>query len=834
MATTPHFSLYTSLLLALLSTQATKSLNTGWLPPPFVCDSSHRPAPSSIPAPPLPTLANQYSMRVEANIAQKSMTVEVEEHYDAPGERAAVTLTSNGNTVVSVFDFKQAKRYDIYQNGSCTTREPTLDYLGFMRRGTDGRPALTTVNQVFRFGRSFQQTYVGTATVRGIPTNHWTSCQEWPALGAKFQLDYYFSHPDYETASGLTQIPVRAVLNGSAHNFGMFHEHLRGNHSFVHIYDFLSYRSGPVFQQDVFQVPPGMVCAGRPDDKPMPALPDRFEMSAEVVVPDSRMPPRQQYLRYDFKNRLVETWTRVTIPGGLKFPGGRGKGSWGSQGSQSWGSQGSQQAGGDVSKEDYRLMSVSKVEDFQSGVVYHIDKINMTCTATRMEAPETGLTMQHGSSLLTLAGITGRPATPADFHYQGRKTVRQMTVDAWAMEHDGITQELYFLPKDLPLRRGGNFTFSQQPPGGSSGSSSSSSSSSPRGRRRFLPYPVLVGMFLKNNTVVGPRDLSRLFREFFSPDAMQWEGGTGRNSHWDTGAARPTRQPGDTSQQQQPSRNPNFPDWSQLTTSDQLAWGARLERMLDRNIGQKLINVFHYHPEVLESANFQVSLCFAPEEQSQVMIVVQASYEENVVTRFAAFSNAMRHAIAETSGLSAVQVSNLIPVPLKSKSVGLDATSVTFTLLGKPPVRGLGDQASLTHAKSKLTSAIQRGISFNVQYSEHSKSFMVDKRMYRLDYDKYKLPTGSFGTQNNSSSNNNKKYDDNNNNVDPATGLYNAGAGKKQPASTKEASGYSGAAVAGVAITMLLVGMAISLGGAFFLYRRRHPGESVIPYRHQT
>lgn len=41
-------------------------------------------------------------------------------------------------------------------------------------------------------------------------------CQNWSQFDAKFQMDYYFSDPDFTTATGTSEIPVRAVLNGSA------------------------------------------------------------------------------------------------------------------------------------------------------------------------------------------------------------------------------------------------------------------------------------------------------------------------------------------------------------------------------------------------------------------------------------------------------------------------------------------------------------------------------------------------------------------------------------------------------------------------------------------
>lgn len=53
-------------------------------------------------------------------------------------------------------------------------------------------------------------------------------------------------------------------------------------HTFQHNYEFMSFRSGTAVSEQVFQIPPGIVCSGRSDNKPLPPIPDQLEMSMEV------------------------------------------------------------------------------------------------------------------------------------------------------------------------------------------------------------------------------------------------------------------------------------------------------------------------------------------------------------------------------------------------------------------------------------------------------------------------------------------------------------------------------------------------------------------------
>ncbi|GFO33384.1 hypothetical protein PoB_005988900 [Plakobranchus ocellatus] len=774
-----------------------------WFMPPDACDSTHRPAPYTGPVPPLPVLPKQYSLRVEANIIQKRWTTEVEEHYDSINQRASLAVSFNGSTIYSIFNFKSGERYDIYPNGTCLASAAEIDYYGLVKMvgPKQTRPALSTINEVFKFGQGFNQTYVGKNTVRGIPVNHWTSCREWQQWGARFQLDFYFADPDFISASGGVEIPVRIILNGSANNVGMSHEALEGRHRFEHVYDFVSVRPGAPKNEEVFQVPMGVICQGRQDTKPMPELPDRFEMSTEMVVPEVGMAPKQNYLSYDWPHRLLETGIRMAVPQAYrKLPGGKkgkyskgsgGTGAGAGAGMGSAGSNGGGNAAGGVPSGDddeaLTLVSVSTVQDFNTGLVYVLDKMNMTCSAHMMPQSTQQLGMSHGANLFHPA--TRQTNSQSGFSYQGQTYLRRMLVDVWALEENGITQELHFLAeRDESMLR-------------------PSSSSAPRngtrqpGNRSRLPYPVLVGMYTKNSSANADTPLATIFQDVFKPDAMQW-----------TGLATT---PGPAASPAQP---PHYPRPMDRIPGDQLAFGVQMGRMLEQRLSHKLVHVYNYQPMHTESSNFQVSLCYPDDQVSQVMVVVRTSYDEDVLQSFAAFSNNLRQAIAKSAGVSLLQVANLVPMPMGR--LGNNMTTVTLSLLGKPIPTAHG-QLTLAQAQKNLQAAIQRGIVFTVEYSEQSKSFIVDKDLFFLDYDSFRADKAPA-----------RKPADGSPGKMRGGGVNPSALGSQdEDDSQGGGGGYSGGALAGVAFAMLAVGLMGGLGLAYFIYRRQRRGDCSVPYQ---
>jgi hypothetical protein len=67
-------------------------------------------------------------------------------------------------------------------------------------------------------------------------------------------MDFYFSKPDYNTATSEAGVPVRIAINGTAVNVDNNGNTISGTHNFSHVYEFLFFRSGPEEDESLFEV----------------------------------------------------------------------------------------------------------------------------------------------------------------------------------------------------------------------------------------------------------------------------------------------------------------------------------------------------------------------------------------------------------------------------------------------------------------------------------------------------------------------------------------------------------------------------------------------------
>nr|KAG5685207.1 hypothetical protein BaRGS_018899 [Batillaria attramentaria] len=214
------------------------------------------------PADSFPDLPDQFVLHVEANIVQKQATSEAVEVYDFPNKRAAMSITSNNDTVTSIFNYETGERFDLLADGSCKTRnlsDSSFDVFGFTEIKAGGTPTIMKVNDVFRLGQDAQRTFIGETVVRGIPVYHWRTCQTWKVGGevrAAFLLEYFFSKPTYYTATKLS----------------MGHRVQRPQIA-----------------------------------KPLPTLPDQFSLSMEVYVAGTPRPPMTERMLFDYDFGLIQT-----------------------------------------------------------------------------------------------------------------------------------------------------------------------------------------------------------------------------------------------------------------------------------------------------------------------------------------------------------------------------------------------------------------------------------------------------------------------------------------------------------------------------------------------
>ncbi|XP_059177901.1 uncharacterized protein LOC131957190 [Physella acuta] len=660
--------------------------------------------PHPIKAVPLPKLPEQYSVKVEANILQKHRTTEVEEHYDSVNKRASVSQTFNGSTTIFIFDYNIGEMYTIYPNGSCKATEAHYDVYSFTKLGKNPQPIMATINDVFRFGQGYEQVYQGKDNIRGIPVDHWTSCQEVHEWGAKYQLDYYFSDPDYTTAGGAEQVPVRAVVNGTANNITP----ARGIQAFQHIYEFTSFRSGPALDEDVFTIPRGVLCKGKQKTKDIPLIPKRLEVDVEVVMPGIKDQwTKTERLRYDLYHLLAETtYTRI-VP--QQF------------GHKYW---------ENAKWEKPAVVSYTVIDDMLNMVSYKINNFYMTCRIKPLDF--TPSMESHRLKIFDFAFDN------TNFVYQGRDTVRGIPVDVWSGEVGGIAQEIYFRTNSTPhLLKNKKVDI-------------------------FFQYPNMVGFSLRNKTAVKYNSMHEMFLEIMrNPEKMYPD-----TDDDQTSATKPI-----------PTR-----------TSDQVAWGDKMSQMFHQRITEKMVHLFRPSPIFTEMGYFDISGCYNDSQVTRIMLSVNASFEHDVSLNYVLFSNSIREALSDKSGLSILQINDVHPYPSK---LNKNVTRLIITLLGPVPMYGETNE-SLNSAIEKLKKTVQSEISLVVNYAQYSKTFTIDPNAIEVGLNMSLL----FRQQ----------------------GMNNSDS-------------YSAGSVTAIAFATLIIGVALCSAVLFFIYKRKHPEESLIPYR---
>lgn len=640
----------TSLLLLILTPRITTALS---YPCPFnPTESSSKP----IPAQANPSFPEQFSVHVEANVVNQQLTSEAVQIYDHPNKRAVMVVTTNNNTVTSLYDYVAGERLVMGSNGSCASfniSSAAFDVFGFTELPASVPvDALAAAPELFRFGQNQPKVYLGETTVRGIPVDHWQSCQKLQVGNqdsAAYVADYFFSRRGYGTASAEGSVPVRVVFNGTVLNAGADGNpgSASGAHNFSHVYDFSFFRPGPVDDESLFEVPRGTVCS-RVLTKTMPKLPDRFSLSMEVYVPGSIVPPLTERMLFDYDFKLIQT-TRYAPR---------------------------------VNARQYGLTELTIVEDYEHHVQYVMDAYDGNCTvssmphglSTSMDDGEV-ITMRHGEQMLNFRR--------QGFQYQGQKWYRDMKVDVWAdSSQSGMVQEVYFLagwPSEhmrqrITMRLGPDIDFSTM--------------------------SMLVGTYLINTTAVKGETLGPMFK-LMDPQALrQW------GDSW---------KPGEGAGSKDSSRpNPGELLRTTLNRRPGMAW-----RMHLATATEKFINVFNYLPMHMDLSAFDISLCYKKTAgELYVYLEIDGSYAEMVSNQRFSFLSSAKAAIAAAAGVSSLRVAKInVWQDLTSSRINFFFSLLeppSFSMLGTEDQNH--PQLSCKEAYEKLGKVVQQGLTIVVKH----------------------------------------------------------------------------------------------------------------------
>ena len=236
--------------------------------------------------PQLPLLPDQFTFSIEATIAERNSTMFATEYLDEFSNRGRFDFTSGGTKVTVLSDYNLGESFvfpDRRMGRECSvnllasnTPSPMVTRFLFGIEYRDdntvhiGAPSFIFYNSI----NTSRVNYMGIEESRGIPCHRWQTCVV-SSENISYTLDYYFTNSNLWGVDDWT--PVSVELKGTRLN--------TTDNTVInidHYYSFVDYRTGNnSVSGDVFDVPTGLICAGRLTGKPLPTLPDYFSTSIE-------------------------------------------------------------------------------------------------------------------------------------------------------------------------------------------------------------------------------------------------------------------------------------------------------------------------------------------------------------------------------------------------------------------------------------------------------------------------------------------------------------------------------------------------------------------------
>lgn len=117
--------------------------------------------------PKLPSFPDAFEASVEVNIVDRNYTVLYTEYYDRNANKGALRRTKDGKSTYSIYNYNENEVMTINEdNQSCYLRNITGTHFSFFGRNGS---RIEGMADLFHFGASFNETFIGNETVRGIP-----------------------------------------------------------------------------------------------------------------------------------------------------------------------------------------------------------------------------------------------------------------------------------------------------------------------------------------------------------------------------------------------------------------------------------------------------------------------------------------------------------------------------------------------------------------------------------------------------------------------------------------------------------------------------------------
>jgi hypothetical protein len=238
-----------------------------------------------IAQPQLPTIPPIFSATIEANIGELNLTKTYIQYYDSINKRARIEVYQQNGTTLSELHFDNQSlhfTFDPYlQTCSAVTILDSMEFsLMFYSNGS-----FKSAEDLIGIGPSYNTTYLGTASVRGILCDIWRTTFSITTSTAytNYTSDYYFSTYSWNFSyqSEQKQQLIMMKLQGIATNLS--------NPTLVtkvvnHTYNYFNFEDN-IEDKSIWNIPDYCPITV-PQTVPFPTLPTRFRTSTSIVFPN--------------------------------------------------------------------------------------------------------------------------------------------------------------------------------------------------------------------------------------------------------------------------------------------------------------------------------------------------------------------------------------------------------------------------------------------------------------------------------------------------------------------------------------------------------------------
>nr|XP_022315495.1 uncharacterized protein LOC111119542 [Crassostrea virginica] len=383
--------------------------------PVLVSTTSSTASPQASPK--LPQIPSQFQTRIELNIVDKNTTVDVLQYFDYDGNHVRIDTLKSAVQGSIIYSFDTDEIFYV-TNGFCRVgsinSSMPMSLFGEMR--DDGRWHVLDSSYALKFGKSYNEMYIGQESIRGIYVNHWQSSYNWPGSNYNYTIDYYFSAAGvWNTSSSFVSVPVRAEVMGPGQS-GPIH----------HVYDFFNFvPSLPDDVTSLFETPAGVICPGRMNIGRLPQLPIQFSYRVEVISEIVNFVTTYD-VWYDERYKLVRTDYRPMI----------------------------------AAPPTYNTNPLTEIQDFNGGVRYLRDNTYGNCSVLALQLKSFGAEEDitamntNGSFILHIKNPLQLFKIDSNFTYVGKRKCRQMLCAVFSakrpyfvegMGNSNATIEFYFL-----------------------------------------------------------------------------------------------------------------------------------------------------------------------------------------------------------------------------------------------------------------------------------------------------------------------------------------------------------------------------------------------------